>query len=78
MTPLLPRFHRALEAIDDERAISRAILESAPHDNPNTTTNATLAGDPRRLRGIPAVARGVPGVSPGTHPEHCPSLRTIR
>jgi hypothetical protein len=35
----------------------------------DTVTNATLAGDTNRLRGIPAIGQGVSGHIPGTNPE---------
>ncbi len=77
MTQILPRFYKALEAIEDERLVARIVLEAGPSEQPQTIAKATLPGDTRRLRGIPCVARGVSGVSPGTDPlAHV--LRTIR
>lgn len=65
---LLPRFHRFTEKLEDERKIARVILESGPLEVPSTVAKATLPGDSRRLRGIPAIGRGVAGVCPGTNP----------
>ena len=63
---LLPRF--TIDHIADERKVARIILESGSAPESATVARATLPGDNRRLRGIPAVARGVAGVSPGTDP----------
>lgn len=66
---LLPRFHaRAEEA---ERLcriaeITSQAEENAP-DQPATVARATLAGDSRRLRGVPVIG-GVSGTSPGSDP----------
>lgn len=68
MSQILPRFNAALERQQDERKLARILLETGPTELPTTVSKATLAGDPRRLRGIPVVGRGVPGVSPGTNP----------
>lgn len=68
VTPLLPRFTAASQRIDDERKLARIVLESQSLGLPQTVARATLAGDNRRLRGIPVVARGVTGASPGTMP----------
>lgn len=66
--PLLPRFNRFTERLEDERKIARVLMESEGAEIPSTVARATLPGDNRRLRGIPCVARGVAGVSPGTDP----------
>ncbi len=68
MTQILPRFYKALEAIEDERMVARVVLEASPSEQPQTIARATLPGDNRRLRGIPCIAKGVAGVSPGTDP----------
>ena len=65
--PLLPRYNASAQRIEDERKLSRIILESTSAEV-QTVTRATLPGDNRRLRGIPCIARGVSGVSPGTDP----------
>lgn len=49
------------------RQVARIVLE-AGEDMP-TPTSATAAGDPRRLRGIPAIGYGVGGALAGTQPE---------
>jgi hypothetical protein len=66
--PLLPRFNRFSEKLEDERKIAKVLMESDGVEIPKTVARATLPGDNRRLRGIPCVARGVAGVSPGTDP----------
>ena len=68
MSRSLPRFRRHEERAADITRITRIILETGPVETPTTVQRATLAGDSRRLRGIPAVARGVAGCSPGTDP----------
>jgi hypothetical protein len=67
--PLLPRFNRTTERINDQQAIAKAILESTPSET-TTFQRATLAGDTRRLRGIPAIGYGVDGAIPGTNPHN--------
>jgi hypothetical protein len=43
--------------------------ETATADTPiRTAGGATAGGDPRRLRGLPAIGRGVSGAIPGTSP----------
>jgi hypothetical protein len=49
--------------------LARIEQETATSDEPVVTTQgATLAGDPARLRGIPAVGRGCAGAMAGTDP----------
>lgn len=67
MSHLLPRFTAMSERISDERHIAEIVLEANDVLVP-TLARATLAGDDRRLRGIPCIARGVGGTSPGTNP----------
>ena len=68
MPELLPRYRASLQRVEDERKIGRILLESEVVDAPATVARATLAGDRRRLRGVPCVARGVSGTAPGTDP----------
>lgn len=68
MTQILPRFSAALTAIEDARKIGRILEESGDVAATHTVARATLPGDTRRLRGIPAIGRGVAGASPGTNP----------
>lgn len=77
MSHILGRFNRHQQARQDHDNITRIINEGGTQEAPPTVTRATLPGDTRRLRGIPAVARGVPGASPGTNPEQA-ILRTTR
>jgi len=67
MTPLLPRFHRRQLEVEDRAAVERIVRDTVPETS--TVARATLAGDTRRLRGIPVCAFGVAGVSPGTDPQ---------
>lgn len=62
---LLPRYHR-----QTNHTVDKAINEStgAPNNTPPTTHQATLPGDSRRLRGIPAIGPTVTGATPGTIP----------
>lgn len=68
MSHILPRFNKAMTAIADAEKIGRILRETGDPGPTVTVARATLAGDDRRLRGIPCVARGVAGVSPGTAP----------
>ena len=68
MAPLLPRFYRFQQAAD-ERKLARVLLESGDESAPpRSAPGATAAGDPSRLRGIPAIGRGVSGTARGTSP----------
>ncbi len=57
---------KSLDA-EAERMIARAVVEAEPV-NPATVTSATLAGDKRRLRGVPVVGGGTGGAIAGTNP----------
>jgi hypothetical protein len=63
---ILPRFRRAQLEREEQMKVDRAVNESV--GNPSTVIRATLPGDIRRLRGIPAIGRGVDGAIPGTRP----------
>jgi hypothetical protein len=65
MSRPLPRY---LEPDDFQHKLARILIETGEQAPPATVVRATLAGDERRLRGIPCIARGVPGASPGTNP----------
>lgn len=68
MAQPLPRFYAHTTRHQDEMRITRIVNEGGLAEAPPTTTStATLAGDRRRLRGIPVVG-GVGGTSPGTDP----------
>lgn len=58
---------RRREAVDLERQLVR-IAEEVGADLP-AVTSATAAGDPRRLRGIPAIGYGTSGAIAGSQPE---------
>jgi len=65
--PLLPRFASAKQKLEDEAKISKLVDES--DDALRMRAGSTVAGDPRRLRGIPAVSKvGVGGAILGTNP----------
>ena len=68
MPELLPRYRAVEERIQDQRKIGRLLRESEAVDLPKTVARATLPGDPRRLRGLPAVGRSVSGAINGTTP----------
>lgn len=71
MAPILRRFNADLERMEDERKIARIILdigEAPATSKAKRTGNRSAEGDPRRLRGIPAIGRSVSGVAPGTDP----------
>ena len=63
-----PRWLRQQHATEDEANSQRATRTQADADLKIYTT--TLAGDPRKLRGIPAIGRNVQGAIPGTSPHH--------
>lgn len=50
----------------DQANIDRATRHNTLDDKTYVTT---LAGDTRKLRGIPAIGRGVTGAIPGTTPD---------
>lgn len=75
MTRILPRYLDTTH--EDERKLARILLETGEEAPPATVTKATLSGDTRRLRGIPAIGYGVGGATPGTNPEQA-ALRNIR
>ena len=69
MAELLPRFKALLERIADERRIAKALLEGEAAAVPTrTAAGGTAAGDPRRLRGLPAIGRNVSGATVHTDP----------
>ena len=51
---------------EQRRTLDRILAEVG--DEVLTTVGATAAGDPRRLRGLPAVGRGCGGAVFGTDP----------
>ncbi len=48
--------------------IDKLVEDAGSLPTTSTVSRATLAGDTRRLRGIPVQARGVGGTSPNTNP----------
>lgn len=58
---------RQADALRDARAGAKAEGRETPFPSP--TSVATAAGDPRKLRGIPAIGRSVGGAIGGTQPE---------
>jgi hypothetical protein len=67
----MPTFSLAAKHQEHEAKIARDIARIAA-DTVDTTistvSQATLGGDERRLRGIPAIGRGVTGAIAGTKP----------
>lgn len=68
MSHLLPRFSQRSQRLADERRLAQILSEAGESVPTQTVARATLAGDSRRLRGIPVCAMGVSGTSPGTDP----------
>ena len=63
-----PRYLRNQLAHHDKQNIDRATRDATDH----TVYATTLAGDSRKLRGIPAIGRNVRGAIPGTTPGDTP------
>ena len=77
MVPILPRVTDQRAA--DARKLEKILLETGPLDGPvQTAKMATLAGDNRRLRGLPIVGRGIAGTAPGTDPPRALLARELR
>jgi hypothetical protein len=56
--------------LDEQRAMLHKAVREAVDECPPIGSAQTAAGDPRDLRGLPAVGvRGMGGVIPGTQPE---------
>jgi hypothetical protein len=70
LMPLLPRYHRHQEHASDQHAIAQAVANATGADThqPASVPRATLPGDSRRLRGIPAIGQSVTGATPGSIP----------
>jgi hypothetical protein len=67
---LLPRFRGRAAMLAKQRAVLRKAVAAAVDEGRSIEMPQTAAGDPRDLRGLPAVGvRGVGGVIPGTQPE---------
>lgn len=54
----------------EQAALIRKALNDSAATTPMRDGPATAGGDPKRLRGIPAIGRSVTGAIPGTDPEH--------
>jgi hypothetical protein len=66
---ILPRFWRVQQQLDDLRKIARILEETGEvPDTARVAAGATAAGDPRRLRGLPAIGRNVSGSTVHTDP----------
>ena len=74
---LLPRYRDRSRLHRDQSDALRTVMDTMSNEElaqaaARRHTPATLGGDSRRLRGIPAVSRdGMGGASPGTRPEDC-------
>ena len=66
---LSSRFANSRRHRDQEQAVEKALRESGGTAPTNANAKATAAGDPTKLRGIPALAPGVSSTQRGTHPE---------
>jgi hypothetical protein len=66
MARVLPRFIDT--RAEDERKLARILLETGEEAPPLNSAGATAAGDPARLRGLPAIGRGCAGAVRGTNP----------
>jgi hypothetical protein len=58
---------RKQEAAELDQRVADALLQAGAEIPKNTA--ATAAGDPRKLRGIPAIGYGVGGAIAGSQPE---------
>lgn len=69
---------RRLEAVRLQQQQARILREAALEADLPATTSATLPGDTRKLRGIPAIGRGVSGCIPDTQPEQATIEKLMR
>lgn len=60
------RAHHLRQAQAD--LLATILQDINPDQHPDRVYTTTLAGDERKLRGIPAIGRGVAGAIPGTRP----------
>lgn len=67
---LLPRFRARAEMLNEQRKVLRVETARAVDEGLDVPLKLALTkpGDPRQLRGLPAIGRCVSGVSPGTDP----------
>jgi hypothetical protein len=56
-----------MERVEDARKIGRIVVEAGA-EHVQVVTKATPVGDPRRLRGLPAIGRNVSGATWETDP----------
>ncbi len=64
----LPRAYRLQQMARDAATVDRIIRAVGGLEAPTSAAGATAAGDPARLRGLPAVSRGTSGAIAGTDP----------
>ncbi len=64
----LPRFRDRAAMLAEQRAVFRKAVSETVDEGRDVSMPQRAAGDPRDLRGIPAISRGVGGVMPGTDP----------
>jgi hypothetical protein len=62
------RLLRSVQGARVERNLTRQVAKLEREESTTTTAGGTAAGDPRRLRGLPAIGRNVSGAIPGTDP----------
>lgn len=70
MSRLLPRFDRRQQEAEDARKLARILLETGAALPTPATSSSSAAGDPHKLRGLPAVGvrGGLGGAIAGTKP----------
>jgi hypothetical protein len=67
---------RKQEAVSQERKLARIALETG--SSVRQEAGASAAGDPQKLRGIPAIGYGVGGAMNDTQPERTTIARETR
>lgn len=67
---ILQRFTQRQQQREAEQKLAQLLLASGEAVTSTSTmaAHATAAGDPHRLRGIPAIGYSVPGAIPGSNP----------
>lgn len=64
---ILLRIRHLNEAERQAKLMAEIALDTGD-DTPIKISSSTPAGDPQRLRGIPAIGKGVAGAIPGSRP----------
>jgi hypothetical protein len=66
--PVLPRFREREQHAEDLRKLASILIEVGEEAPAASSASATAAGDPARLRGLPAIGRNVTGATVDTNP----------